>query len=84
MNYKVGDKVIINSIPMYSDVIDNKEYFINKNGFIVSILKRKFQPDYFFDINVSGKIYTFYESDFVLDILYYRNLKLSNILDECH
>ena len=36
----------------------------------------------FFDINISGKIYTFYENDFVLDTVYYRNLKLGNILNE--
>lgn len=82
MEYKVGDRVIIHSIPMYSDIIDNKEYFINKNGFIVSILKSDYQNIYFFDINISGKIYTFYENDFVLDTIYYRDLKLGDILDD--
>jgi hypothetical protein len=82
MKYSVGDKVIIKNIPIYSDINSNKEYFLNKKGFIVSILKSDLIIKYYFDINISGKIYTFYDSDFVLDILYYRNLKLGTILDE--
>jgi len=82
MKYSVGDKVIIKNIPIDSDINSNKEYFLNKKGFIVSILKSDLIIKYYFDINISGKIYTFYDSDFVLDILYYRNLKLGTILDE--
>ena len=78
MKYSVGDKVIIKNIPIYYS--DINKYFLNKKGFIVSILKSDLII--YFDINISGKIYTFYDSDFVLDILYYRNLKLGTILDE--
>jgi len=81
MKYNIGDRVIIKRIPLYSDIMDDiEEYFINKNGFIINIMER--YNRLFFDINISGKIYTFYENDFVLDTVYYRNLKLGNILNE--
>lgn len=85
MNYKVGDRVIIKNIPIYSDIINNiEEYFINKNGFIVNIIdghNAVFRHNCYFDINISGKIYTFDSDGFVLDVVFYRNLKLEKILD---
>lgn len=80
MKYSIGDRVIIKNIPIYSDIMDNiEEYFINKRGFIINIMER--YNNHFFDINISGKIYTFDSDDFVLDVLYYRSLKLGTILD---
>lgn len=82
MDYKVGDRIIINNTPIYCDIMDDiREYFINKNGFIVDITEHIYQSSKYFDINISGKIYTFCENDFTLDTVYYRELKLGKILD---